>query len=202
MFPILRVCYALSHTQQDCVIESGGGLLRTRQQCGCEARNEHADLNPQIRRDWRAAPHPTSRPDSRLSRSLEGSGSHAYSRIPLAGVFLRCSMIVIVAISDEARRKKRTKSGFLTKTHERSSAAAMLLSQILIEQLRKDEASRRPTRLLLTIPTQLGVAYNAHVMEAILTTVAQPSLALNRRYDSLKHMITFEKRLRQASIRK
>jgi alkanesulfonate monooxygenase SsuD/methylene tetrahydromethanopterin reductase-like flavin-dependent oxidoreductase (luciferase family) len=43
---------------------------------------------------------------------------------------------------------------------------------ILIEQLRKDEAIEEADTLLLTIPNQLGVAYNAHVMEAILTTVA------------------------------
>jgi alkanesulfonate monooxygenase SsuD/methylene tetrahydromethanopterin reductase-like flavin-dependent oxidoreductase (luciferase family) len=43
---------------------------------------------------------------------------------------------------------------------------------ILIGQLRKDEAIAEADTLLLTIPNQLGVAYNAHVMEAILTTVA------------------------------
>jgi alkanesulfonate monooxygenase SsuD/methylene tetrahydromethanopterin reductase-like flavin-dependent oxidoreductase (luciferase family) len=43
---------------------------------------------------------------------------------------------------------------------------------ILIEQLRKDEAIAEADTLLLTVPNQLGVAYNAHVMEAILTTVA------------------------------
>jgi alkanesulfonate monooxygenase SsuD/methylene tetrahydromethanopterin reductase-like flavin-dependent oxidoreductase (luciferase family) len=43
---------------------------------------------------------------------------------------------------------------------------------ILIEQLRKDEAIAEADTLLLTIPNQLGVAYNAHVLEAILTTVA------------------------------
>jgi alkanesulfonate monooxygenase SsuD/methylene tetrahydromethanopterin reductase-like flavin-dependent oxidoreductase (luciferase family) len=42
----------------------------------------------------------------------------------------------------------------------------------LIEQLRKDEAIAESDTLLLTVPNQLGVAYNAHVMEAILTTVA------------------------------
>jgi alkanesulfonate monooxygenase SsuD/methylene tetrahydromethanopterin reductase-like flavin-dependent oxidoreductase (luciferase family) len=42
----------------------------------------------------------------------------------------------------------------------------------LIEQLRKDEAITEADTLLLTIPNQLGVAYNSHVMEAILTTVA------------------------------
>jgi len=44
--------------------------------------------------------------------------------------------------------------------------------EVLIEQLRKDEAIEEADTLLLTIPNQLGVAYNAHVMEAILTTVA------------------------------
>jgi alkanesulfonate monooxygenase SsuD/methylene tetrahydromethanopterin reductase-like flavin-dependent oxidoreductase (luciferase family) len=44
---------------------------------------------------------------------------------------------------------------------------------ILVEQLRKDDAIAEADTLLLTIPNQLGVAYNAHVMEAILTTVAR-----------------------------
>jgi alkanesulfonate monooxygenase SsuD/methylene tetrahydromethanopterin reductase-like flavin-dependent oxidoreductase (luciferase family) len=45
----------------------------------------------------------------------------------------------------------------------------------LVEQLRKDEAIAEADTLLLTIPNQLGVAYNVHVMESLLTTVA-PSL--------------------------
>ena len=43
---------------------------------------------------------------------------------------------------------------------------------VLIEQLRKDDAITEADTLLLTVPNQLGVAYNSHVMEAILTTVA------------------------------
>jgi alkanesulfonate monooxygenase SsuD/methylene tetrahydromethanopterin reductase-like flavin-dependent oxidoreductase (luciferase family) len=43
---------------------------------------------------------------------------------------------------------------------------------VLIEQLRKDQAIAEADTLLLTVPNQLGVAYNAHVMEAILTNVA------------------------------
>src|SRR5437763_1506262 len=42
----------------------------------------------------------------------------------------------------------------------------------LIEQLRKDEAIAEADTLLLTVPNQLGVAYNAHVIEAILTHIA------------------------------
>jgi alkanesulfonate monooxygenase SsuD/methylene tetrahydromethanopterin reductase-like flavin-dependent oxidoreductase (luciferase family) len=43
---------------------------------------------------------------------------------------------------------------------------------VLIEQLRKDEAIVEADTLLLTVPNQLGVAYNAHVIESILTHVA------------------------------
>lgn len=43
---------------------------------------------------------------------------------------------------------------------------------VLIEQLKQDEAIAEADTLLLTVPNQLGVAYNAHVLEAILTTVA------------------------------
>ncbi|MGA2848394.1 MAG: LLM class flavin-dependent oxidoreductase [Terracidiphilus sp.] len=63
--------------------------------------------------------------------------------------------------------------GFLDETTRavfgRSYAAE---PDVLIEQLRKDEAITEADTLLLTTPNQLGVAYNAHVMEAILTTVA------------------------------
>jgi alkanesulfonate monooxygenase SsuD/methylene tetrahydromethanopterin reductase-like flavin-dependent oxidoreductase (luciferase family) len=43
---------------------------------------------------------------------------------------------------------------------------------LLIEQLKKDTAIAEADTLLLTIPNQLGVPYNAHVMESILTQVA------------------------------
>ncbi|MCD1632703.1 LLM class flavin-dependent oxidoreductase [Martelella mediterranea] len=42
----------------------------------------------------------------------------------------------------------------------------------LIEQLKGDEAIAEADTLLLTVPNQLGVAYNAHVIEAILKHVA------------------------------
>jgi alkanesulfonate monooxygenase SsuD/methylene tetrahydromethanopterin reductase-like flavin-dependent oxidoreductase (luciferase family) len=44
--------------------------------------------------------------------------------------------------------------------------------QVLIEQLKQDEAIAEADTLLLTIPNQLGVAYNAHIMEGILKTIA------------------------------
>ncbi|MGC4152493.1 MAG: LLM class flavin-dependent oxidoreductase [Propionicimonas sp.] len=43
---------------------------------------------------------------------------------------------------------------------------------LLVEELRADEAIAAADTLLLTIPNQLGVDYNAHVVESILTYVA------------------------------
>jgi alkanesulfonate monooxygenase SsuD/methylene tetrahydromethanopterin reductase-like flavin-dependent oxidoreductase (luciferase family) len=43
---------------------------------------------------------------------------------------------------------------------------------ILVEQLAKDEAIAEADTLLLTVPNQLGVDYNTHVIEAILKHVA------------------------------
>ena len=42
----------------------------------------------------------------------------------------------------------------------------------LVEQLKQDEAIAEADTLLLTVPNQLGVEYNAHVMESILKHVA------------------------------
>ncbi|MFF3559592.1 LLM class flavin-dependent oxidoreductase [Streptomyces sp. NPDC002574] len=42
----------------------------------------------------------------------------------------------------------------------------------LVELLRDDEAIQAADTLLLTVPNQLGVDYNAHVLESILTHVA------------------------------
>lgn len=69
--------------------------------------------------------------------------------------------------------QEEDKIGFLDETTRaifgRSYAAE---PDVLIEQLRKDEAVAEADTLLLTIPNQLGVAYNVHVLEAILTTIA------------------------------
>ena len=42
----------------------------------------------------------------------------------------------------------------------------------LVEQLKKDEAIAEADTLLLTVPNQLGVDYNVHVIESILKHVA------------------------------
>jgi hypothetical protein len=70
------------------------------------------------------------------------------------------------------RRKAETRAIF-----GRSYAAE---PDVLIAQLKRDEAVAEADTLLLTVPSQLGVAYNAHVIEAILTQVA-PALGWRRR---------------------
>jgi len=43
---------------------------------------------------------------------------------------------------------------------------------VLVEELRRDEAIAEADTLLLTVPNTLGVEYNEHVLESILTHVA------------------------------
>ena len=86
----------------------------------------------------------------------------------------------IVAIMDDRDRMyfgrggdEEDQIGFISPETEaifgRSYAAE---PDVLIEQLRTDEAIIEADTLLLTVPNQLGVAYNAHVIESILRHVA------------------------------
>jgi hypothetical protein len=43
---------------------------------------------------------------------------------------------------------------------------------VLIKELAKDTAIEAADTLMLTVPNQLGVEYNAHAVESILTYVA------------------------------
>ena len=53
-----------------------------------------------------------------------------------------------------------------------SDADRVCEPDVLIQQLKEDEAIAAADTLLLTVPNQLGVDYNAHVIEAILKHVA------------------------------
>jgi hypothetical protein len=66
-----------------------------------------------------------------------------------------------------------TSSDSSTRRRGQSSASSYAAEpDALIEQLKADEAIAEADTLLLTVPNQLGVAYNADVIEAILTQVA------------------------------
>jgi alkanesulfonate monooxygenase SsuD/methylene tetrahydromethanopterin reductase-like flavin-dependent oxidoreductase (luciferase family) len=72
-----------------------------------------------------------------------------------------------------ARNQDEDQIGFIDQNTQaifgRSYAAE---PEVLIEQLRQDTAIAAADTLLLTVPSQLGVEYNAHVIENILKHVA------------------------------
>ena len=72
-----------------------------------------------------------------------------------------------------ARRQEQDTIGYIDDNTRaifgRSYAAE---PDVLIKELAQDEAIAEADTLLLTVPNQLGVDYNAHVIEAILTHVA------------------------------
>ncbi len=69
-------------------------------------------------------------------------------------------------------RQEHDQIGFLDNTRAIFGRGYAAEPDVLIEQLKKDEAIAAADTLLLTVPNQLGVAYNVHVLETILTTVA------------------------------
>ena len=69
-------------------------------------------------------------------------------------------------------RRDAYQIGFLATTRAPFLAAATPPTGRLVEELAKDEAIAEADTLLLTVPNQLGVDYNAHVIEAILKHVA------------------------------
>lgn len=62
--------------------------------------------------------------------------------------------------------------GYINETRSIFGRSYAAEPDVLIEQLREDEAIAEADTLLLTVPNQLGVDYNAHVMESILKHVA------------------------------
>ena len=86
-------------------------------------------------------------------------------------------MLLVGALDEEQTRDddEQDSIGFIEENTRaifgRSYAAE---PDVLIEQLKEDQAIAEADTLLLTIPNQLGVAYNVHVMESILTHVAPP----------------------------
>jgi hypothetical protein len=71
------------------------------------------------------------------------------------------------------RGDEKDQIGFLGGTERaifgRSYAAE---PDVLVEQLKQDEAIAEADTLLLTVPNQLGVGYNVHVIDSILKHVA------------------------------
>jgi alkanesulfonate monooxygenase SsuD/methylene tetrahydromethanopterin reductase-like flavin-dependent oxidoreductase (luciferase family) len=109
----------------------------------------------------------------RAFRAAWAEAGHA--RVPRVSV----SRSIFPLMNDEDRsyfgtdEEPTDQIGFLDATTRavfgRSYAAE---PDVLIEQLRKDEAIAAADTVLLAVPNQLGVAYNVHVLESILAHVA------------------------------
>jgi hypothetical protein len=62
--------------------------------------------------------------------------------------------------------------GFIDKMRAVFGRSYAAEPDVLVEELKGDEAIAEADTLLLTVPNTLGVEYNAHVIESILTHVA------------------------------
>jgi alkanesulfonate monooxygenase SsuD/methylene tetrahydromethanopterin reductase-like flavin-dependent oxidoreductase (luciferase family) len=108
----------------------------------------------------------------RLFRQAWAAAGHDWK--PRASV----SRSIFALVNDQdrayfgARREEGDQVGFLDGGNARFGPSYAAEPDVLIEQLAADQAIAEADTLLLTVPNQLGVDYNAHVMETILTQVA------------------------------
>jgi alkanesulfonate monooxygenase SsuD/methylene tetrahydromethanopterin reductase-like flavin-dependent oxidoreductase (luciferase family) len=148
-----------------------GRLLRCHRHLGGAEGHEPAELDAEDRRERRAFPYPAGEADPRLSPGLEGG----HQREPRVSVSR--SIFALVGDRDRAYFGRGNESddsiGYIDDSTRaifgRSYAAE---PDKLIDELKRDEAIAEADTLLLTVPNQLGVDYNAHVIEAILKHVA------------------------------
>jgi alkanesulfonate monooxygenase SsuD/methylene tetrahydromethanopterin reductase-like flavin-dependent oxidoreductase (luciferase family) len=97
-----------------------------------------------------------------------------HQRVPRVSV----SRSIFALVNDQDRayfgasRDTEDQVGILDGTNARFGRSYADEPDKLIEQLAQDEAIASADTLLLTVPNQLGVEYNAHVIESILTHVA------------------------------
>ena len=140
---------------------------------GREARDEPAELDAEVRRE-RTSRSTSSRP-SRSAPFRAAWKEAGHTREPRVSVSRSIFALVddrdraYFGRSDERRSVRLHRAPNTRAIFGRSYAAE---PDVLIEQLKGDEAIAEADTLLLTVPNQLGVDYNAHVIEAILTHVA------------------------------
>src|SRR6266487_2617269 len=103
-----------------------------------------------------------------------------HGRTPDTGVSHACqsaaassrSSTTATARTSVATPATRTRSATSTRTPGPFSAARTPPNPTCWKELAGDETIKAADTLLLTIPNQLGVGYNAHVLESILKYVA------------------------------
>src|SRR4029077_5102665 len=144
-----------------------GRWLQRHRRLGGKAGGEPAKLNPQGGGNRRAFPRPAGRSDP--GRAAWKEASHA--REPRVSV----SRSIFALLDDRDRAyfgrggEEKDQVGFIDeKTRAIFGRSYVAEPDVLVEQLKTDEAIAEADTLLLTVPNQLGVAYNAHIIEAIL----------------------------------
>ncbi len=133
--------------------------------------HEPAVFDAEDRRERQAVPRAAGRADPALQGGLAGGRARAEPRVSVSR-----SIFALVDDRDRmyfGRDRSEDQIGFLGGSERaifgRSYAAE---PDVLIDELKADEAIAEADTLLLTVPNQLGVDYNAHVIEAILKHVA------------------------------
>jgi alkanesulfonate monooxygenase SsuD/methylene tetrahydromethanopterin reductase-like flavin-dependent oxidoreductase (luciferase family) len=151
----------------------GLGLQRHRR-LGGQAGHESAELDAQGRRKRRALPHPAGEADPHLSRGLEGGRPCARAARLGQPQHLRAGRRSRPRLF-RARQQSSDQIGVIDDTKAIFGRTYAAEPDKLIKELAQDEAIAEADTLLLTVPNQLGVDYNAHVIESILTHVAEAS---------------------------
>ena len=150
-----------------------GRRFPTNRGVGGQAGHEHAVVDADDRGRRRAVPR-SSRPSRSGCSARRGRrpGTSASRACRSAGASSRSSTTGIGRTSDAAATDA-DKVGYIdaqTKAIFGRSYAAE--PDVLVRELAKDTAIQAADTLLLTVPNQLGVDYNAHAIESILKYVA------------------------------
>ena len=149
-----------------------GRRLERHRGLGGAAGDEHADLDPQVRRERPAAHIQQTEQINAFREAWREAGHQREPRVSVSR-----SIFALVDDRDRAyfgRAQQETDQiGYLDETTRavfgRTYAAE---PDVLIEQLAADTAIAAADTLLLTVPNQLGVEYNAHLIETVLRDVA------------------------------
>jgi hypothetical protein len=129
------------------------------------------ELDAQDRRERQAVPRAAGGADQALQGGVGGGRAHAHATGVGFPQHLRAHPRARPHVF--RRRARGGRPDRFPRTERaifgRSYAAE---PDVLIDELKKDEAIAEADSLLLTVPNQLGVDYNAHVIEAIVKHVA------------------------------
>ena len=170
--PTHRACSGSSHTRRVCSIGSGGAQVPTTPRSGpLEGMNLQTST---LKFDESGEPlHIQQRKQIEIYREAWKEAGH--TREPRVSV----SRSIFALVDDRDRAyfgvgsDETDQIGYIDENTRaifgRSYAAE---PDVLVEQLAEDEAIAAADTLLLTVPNQLGVEYNAHALESIVKYVA------------------------------